>query len=245
MKWSIWLLALSSAAALAAAPSLEPLPAGKKPAAKSTDPALVEVADAPGLPRVLLIGDSISMGYTLPVRALLKGRANVHHPPENCGDTARGLRRLEAWLGTNQWAVIHFNFGLHDLKYLDPQGKYVPPDQGKQVAPPPQYTANLRQLVECLRKTGAVLIFGTTTPVPAGSLGRVETDAEVYNDCALQVMAQNSVVINDLFKVVKPAQATLQLPRNVHFTPAGYQALAAAVAAKVTAALPTRSPASP
>ncbi len=43
-------------------------------------------------PRVLLIGDSISMGYTLGVRARLAGKANVHRPPENCGDTARGVK---------------------------------------------------------------------------------------------------------------------------------------------------------
>ncbi|MFM9952598.1 MAG: hypothetical protein ACKVVO_00935 [Opitutaceae bacterium] len=69
----------------------------KKPVV--SDPALAPVQDFAGLPRVLLIGDSIAMGYTLPVRAGLSGRANVHRPPENCGETGRGLRRLEAWLG--------------------------------------------------------------------------------------------------------------------------------------------------
>ena len=92
------------------------------------------ITDQPGLPRVLLIGDSISMGYTLSVRAHLQGRANVHHPPENCGDTGRGLRQVDPWLGSGRWDVIHFSFGLHDLKYLNAQGKYVPPEQGRQVA---------------------------------------------------------------------------------------------------------------
>ena len=54
-------------------------------------PALQQIEDVSGLPRVLLIGDSISMGYTVPVRELLKGKANVHHPPTNCGPTTRGL----------------------------------------------------------------------------------------------------------------------------------------------------------
>ena len=38
------------------------------------------IQDNPALPRVLLIGDSISIGYTLPVRELLDGRANLHRP---------------------------------------------------------------------------------------------------------------------------------------------------------------------
>lgn len=231
-------LLAGSITALAAASSLEPLPAGKRPAAKPANPALVQVADVPGLPRVLLIGDSISIGYTRPVRALLEGRANVHRPPENCGDTARGLKRLDAWLGKGKWDVIHFNFGLHDLKYLDAQGKYVPPEKGRQVAPLPLYESHLRQLVARLKQTGARVIFATTTPVPAGTAGRVEGDERAYNQTALRVMKDTGVAVDDLHALTVPRQATMQLPRNVHFTPAGYDQLAAAVVASVSAAFP-------
>src|SRR4051812_33030943 len=131
---------------------------------KKPDPVLAPVEDDPKLPRVLLIGDSISMGYTLPVRELLKGKANVHRIPDNCGPTERGLSQLDKWLGDGKWDVIHFNFGLHDLKYLDANGKYVDPSKGKQVAPPEVYERNLRELVARLKKTGAKLIFATTTP---------------------------------------------------------------------------------
>jgi hypothetical protein len=191
-----------------AASSDEPLPAGKKAPAKPSDPALVDVPDVPGLPRVLLIGDSISIGYTLPVRAKLAGRANVHRPPENCGDTARGLKSLDRWLGTDRWDVIHFNFGLHDLKYLDAHGKYVPPENGKQVAPPAVYEANLRQLVARLQKTGAHLIFATTTPVPEGTLGRVAHDEIAYNEVARRVMKDMGVAVDDLAAVVASHQTT-------------------------------------
>src|SRR5437762_2496146 len=40
-------------------------------AAVPENSAMAEIRDVPGLPRVLLIGDSISIGYTLPVRKLL------------------------------------------------------------------------------------------------------------------------------------------------------------------------------
>src|SRR5688572_21808238 len=72
------------------------------------------ITDDPKLPRVLLIGDSISIGYTLAVRDLLKGKANVHRIPTNGGPTTNGLARLKQWLGDGKWDVIHFNWGLHD-----------------------------------------------------------------------------------------------------------------------------------
>src|SRR5262245_19998634 len=78
---------------------------------KASDPSFAAVQDDPTLPRVLLIGDSISMGYTLPVRRKLAGKYNVHRPPANCGNTARGLKQLDEWIGEGKWDVIHFNFG--------------------------------------------------------------------------------------------------------------------------------------
>jgi len=104
---------------------------------KRQNPALVPIEDEPSLPRVLIIGDSISMGYTLPTRELLKGKANLHRPPTNCGPTTTGLDQLEAWLGDKPWDVIHFNWGLHDLKYMDEKGQLVDAKDGKQQAPLP------------------------------------------------------------------------------------------------------------
>src|SRR5262245_48216310 len=103
---------------------------------KKKDPAMEAVEDVAGLPRVLIIGDSISIGYTVPTREALKGVANVHRPQTNCGPTTRGVENLDKWLGDGKWDVIHFNFGLHDLKYIDDAGKNVAPDKGHQMVPP-------------------------------------------------------------------------------------------------------------
>ena len=138
--------------------------AQSKPAASQTanlsaskDPAFGPVIDDPKLPRVLLIGDSISIGYTVPVQNLLKGRANVHRIPDNGGPTTNGLAKLPQWLGNSKWDVIHFNWGLHDLKVM--------PDGQKQVSPE-AYQKNLRELVRQLKATGARLIL---TPTEASS----------------------------------------------------------------------------
>ncbi len=234
---------LRSLLLIALAAAMTPLPSvaaaeKKAPVKKAPDPALAPVTDVAGLPRVLLLGDSISIGYTLPVRARLAGKANVHRPAENCSDTAKGVRTLDKWLGDGKWDVIHFNFGLHDVKYLDASGKYVPPDQGKQVAPVADYEKNLREIVARLKKTGAKLIFGTTTPVPDGSLGRVEHDEIRYNAAALRVMQENGVALDDLHAVATAQQAKIQLPKNVHFTKDGYEQLADSAVASITPLLP-------
>lgn len=208
----------------------------KAKAARKPNPVLAEIEDVAGLPRVLLIGDSISMGYTLPVRNALKGQANVHRPKVNCGPTTTGLKSIDTWLGDSKWDVIHFNWGLHDLKYMGPNGEN-PGDPSNpnchQQVPPDEYEKNLRELVERLEKTGAKLIWRNTTPVPEGSAGRVVSDSVKYNAIAAKIMQENEIPIHDLYAFVQPQQDKIMLPANVHFTKEGYDALAADVVAVI------------
>jgi len=224
----------------------EPSAGGKSKAApvRKKDPALAPVEDVAGLPRVLLIGDSISMGYTLPVREKLKGKANVHRPPVNCGATTTGLENLTAWLDTGgagkKWDLIHFNWGLHDLKYLGPDGKTLsdPSDPAsKQQVPPDQYRENLQKLVEQLKATGAILIWRNTTPVPQGSAGRAVGDAIVYNGIAQAIMTSAGIPTHDLYTYALERQKELQREANVHFTDPGSEALGEEVARVILDAL--------
>jgi len=203
-------------------------------------PALRPVEAVPGRPRVLLIGDSISMGYTVPVRQRLKGKANVHHPPANCGPTTRGLQHLDAWLGEKPWDVIHFNFGLHDLKYIDEKGRLAAVRKGTQQVPIEAYRKNLERIVQRLRKTGAALIWASTTPVPEGSLGRVRGAAARYHAVAAEVMKARGIAVDDLYGFALPRLEKIQRPKNVHFTPEGSKALAEQVASHILKALEKR-----
>jgi len=210
--------------------------------AKKSNPAMEKIPDDPKLPRVLLIGDSISIGYTLPVRELLKGKANVHRIPANGGPTINGLKALDSWLGSSKWDVIHFNWGLHDLKYMGPNNENLADPKAptsRQQVPLPEYEKNLRSLVARLKKTGAKLIWCTTTPVAPETQGRVSGDEVKYNEAALRVMKEAGVAIDDLYAFAKPKLSKIQLPANVHFTPEGYQELAGQVAAAIEKALPT------
>lgn len=213
-------------------------PKKKAPAKRPANPAFAKVRDEPGLPRVLILGDSISIGYTVPLREALKGKANVHRPAANCGPTTAGVKSLDRWLGDGHWDVIHFNHGLHDLKYVDDQGKNAPPSRGHQQVPIPEYVKNLETIVARLKKTGATLIFATTTPVPEGEPQRVAGEEKKYNAAAEEVMKREGVAIDDLYAAVAPEFDRYAIgPHNVHFKRDGYELLARKAAASIEKAL--------
>ena len=201
------------------------------------DPAFAPVVDDPQLPRVLLIGDSISIGYTPAVRDALKGKANVHRNAGNAESTVTGLAKLGAWLGDGKWDVIHFNWGLHDLKHFK-NGKLDP--AGPVWVSLEDYEKNLRELVARLKATGAKLVWASTTPVPEGSGGRDAGIELKYNEAAARVMTDAGVPTNDLHALVVPKLAEVQLPKNVHFKPDGSRLLGEKVAAAITGRLPAK-----
>ncbi len=187
---------------------------------RKPNPAYAKIEDEPGLPRVLIIGDSISIGYTVDVRKNLKGKANVHRIPTNGGPTTRGLESIDQWLGDSKWDVIHFNWGLHDLKYMGADGKNLADPKAStshQQVPIDEYTRNLETLVKRMKKTGAKLIWCSTTPVPKGAAGRVVGDSAKYNAAAAKVMKKQGVVINDLYAHANKKLSEIQREANVHF----------------------------
>jgi GDSL-like Lipase/Acylhydrolase family len=214
---------------------------GKNPrkAADDNSP-LKQIEDIAGQPRVLLIGDSISIGYTLDVRRQLAGRANVHRPPTNCGPTSNGLQNLDKWLEVGgrekRWDVIHFNWGLHDLKYMGPNGENLADPNlstsNRQIKPE-DYEKNLRDLVSRLKKTGAKLIWRNTTPVPEGAKGRVPADVDLYNAIATKVMQEFEIPTHDLYSFAKEHAVKTQKKADVHYTPEGSALLAEHVAQSI------------
>ena len=200
---------------------------------------MAPIKEVPGLPRVLLIGDSISIGYTLPTRALLKGKVYLHRIPTNGGPTIKGLEQIDAWLGKKKWDLIHFNWGLHDLKYMGPNGENLFPREkgGKVQVPIQEYEKNLERLVVRLKKTNAKLVWRNTTPVPPGSKGRYVGDSIKYNAAAARVMIRHGIPTHDLFTMSKKRMKEIMLPANVHYTKDGSEVLGGDVATVILEAL--------
>jgi lysophospholipase L1-like esterase len=202
------------------------LPLYYKDKAAGLETAWDYVKDDPALPRLLIIGDSISRGYTSPARHDLKGRVNVHRAPANCGPTAAGLQNLNVWLGDGKWDVITWNFGIHDRN-----------------TDPAVYKTNLEILLRRLQQTGAKIIWVRTTPAPlSGTSAEQFTDAECdqLNRVADEVMKANSVPEIDLYTLLKPQLSELQLANSVHFTEAGYDSMGAEVARTVLSVMKSK-----
>ncbi|MEO0017404.1 MAG: hypothetical protein RLZZ522_687 [Verrucomicrobiota bacterium] len=191
-------------------------------------------------PRVLLIGDSIREGYQEVVKQQLAGKANVAAIPCNGEYTGTGLKKLDEWLGDGKWDVIHFNWGLWDLYGWE----YAKEDRS-----PAMYEKRLETLVLRLEKTGAKLIWATTTPAcpeaEATMLKRFKTELKIsraternYLDAALRVMNKHHIQIDDLHTLMLPELNNHAAgPDDVHFTGAGYGLLGNQVAASILAAL--------
>jgi acyl-CoA thioesterase-1 len=202
------------------------------------------VPNAASLPKVLLIGDSISGGYSKGVKKLLEGKASVTGPLSNAETTIYGVARLDEWLGDAKWDLIHFNWGLWDIYGW----RYAKEDRS-----PAMYEKRLEQLVTRLEKTGATLIWATTTPVcreaETTMLKQFKTEVKItpetekeYRDAALRVMTRHGVQVNDLHAAIKPQQEKVQEPDNVHFSGAGYGLLAKQVAETIAASLGLETP---
>ncbi len=181
--------------------------------------------DDPKLPRVLVIGDSISMNYHESAKAALAGVANYHRNEGNCFSTVHGVLNMELWLGNYHekglhWDVIQFNHGLHDLKqaYDAASEKF-----GEYAVPIEEYKANLEKEIAILRRTGAKLIWCSTTPVPnsnKGTYARRKGESAVFNKAAMEVMRKHpDIIVNDLCKVVdsSPVFDNWRKGVDVHF----------------------------
>jgi acyl-CoA thioesterase-1 len=187
------------------------------------------------LPKVLLIGDSISGGYHKLVAKALEGKAVVAKSSDNGESTAVGVIKIDGWLGDTKWDVIHFNWGVWDMYGW----QYAEDDRS-----PAMYAQRLETLVVRMKKTGAKLIWTTTTPCPpkaeATMLKRWQKEVVItpelerqYQEAALQVMKKHEVQVNDLFALLKPRRSEFQADDNVHFSGAGSALMANQVAESI------------
>ena len=202
--------------------------------------------DGKPLPRVLLIGDSISQGYQKEVRRLLQGRAEVVRNHGNAEYTGTGVREIEEWLGDGKWDVIHFNWGLWDMYGW----RYAKEDRSPQA-----YEERLEMLVRRIKQTGARMIWATTTPPcpePEVTMRRqFKTDVVIspelekaYLDAARRVMERHGVSINDLNALIRPDLDKYSPdPADVHFTAEGSARLGAQVVRSIEKELGDRLPA--
>ena len=179
------------------------------------------------LPKVVLVGDSIRLGYAPLVAKKLEGKAVVVSPAANGGDSANVLKHLDEWVARERPDLVHVNCGLHDLKL----GKATKKHQVEL----DDYRQNLRRIVDRIRsETGATVVFANTTPIHDERHARRNaefdrTDAAVlrYNEAARDVMSEAGVPVHDLHTIVRRGGVEALLTADgTHYTPAGNELLA-------------------
>ncbi|AQT67479.1 hypothetical protein STSP2_00626 [Anaerohalosphaera lusitana] len=178
------------------------------------------------LPRVLMIGDSITRGYFPHVEAQLKETANCARYTTS-RDLADPVFYDELTLVLKQYpyAVIHFNNGLHGRPSTEAE-----------------YAAAFPRMLETLEKYApqARLIWATSTPVqPTGAFADFVDRVPARNKIAAEHIAASDkpIAINDLNALIT-GHPEYFLPDGVHYTNEARKLQAEQVARAITAQLP-------
>jgi lysophospholipase L1-like esterase len=190
--------------------------------------------------QVVLIGDSIRLGYQETVTRQLADVAEVWGPQENGAHTVNVLVNLSQWVLNRQPQpdIVHINAGLHDLKTIWYGGQVS-------VVPVEHYRHNVETILRTIReRTQAQVIWATTTPViyerahashaQANDFDRFDEYVVSYNLVAAQVCKRIGVPVNDLYAVVqRGGLEKLIRDDGVHYTEEGSAVLGGVVAAKI------------
>jgi acyl-CoA thioesterase-1 len=185
---------------------------------------------------VLILGDSISIGYTPIVHELLNEKANINRPlvsefsyipskeflfdhgePVNCKSTIYSLKELENWLDDKKWDVIHANWGLWDIDTIDVL----------------VYEAQLELLIKKILPHTRVLIIATTTPI-AKKENFKESNAKIkkiieFNKVIVKLAKKYNLEVDDLYASAL-TKTGIYSTDNIHLNESGDELLANKVA---------------
>ena len=180
--------------------------------------------------KLILIGDSIRIGYCAYVRERLAGLAEVLYPDENGRFAQYVYRYLHEWQREGNWGsdadAVHWNAGLWDVVHLGDESPVTSPEQ---------YAVTLGQIARRIRVLfpRAVSVFALSTPVVEEAYGpefwRSNAEIERYNAIARDVLTGEGVLIDDLYAVMKDAPDSARSDMTHFNTPEGTERIGNAV----------------
>jgi hypothetical protein len=191
---------------------------------------------------LLLIGDSIRMGYDKSVKRSLDGKANVIFPSENCRFASYVLRYFHEYFDGVKGEdidVIHWNAGLWDCLRLFEEEPHTPIEV---------YAYYIERICLRIKKLcpNAQVIFATSTAVISEKMSkdfkRYNAEIEKYNEVAVSVVTKYGFAVNDLYAV------SVSLPEAAHsdavhyYTSMGTEAFTKKVLSFVAPALDINEP---
>lgn len=184
-------------------------------------PANEELPAATGAPTVLIIGDSISIGYTPTIEAALEPAYDVVHNPCNAMTSAWTAQNIDTWLASrDSFEAITWNNGLWDIADWENVSDS-------------DYAANLHSIAQKIKAKTAHPLFILTTEVLVGTPNRENADVVNRNNIARDVMLEEGIPVLDLYSISQTIVDEHVSADDVHFTDAGSQVLGEAVLDKL------------
>ena len=202
---------------------------------------------------VLLIGDSIRLGYQAQVRELLGNKVEVYAPEENCRYAKYALWGMHRWVdsfGNPKFDAIHFNAGIWDLHRCTADGAIFTPID--------EYANTIHRLGLQMKSYTENVIFANSTPANRRLDDRVNAfnpfintdpgykkvclavatdawnrDIRRYNAAAEAEMAKLNIPVNDLYTLIAADTDRYICEDGIHASPEGYALLAKAVAQRI------------
>ena len=172
--------------------------------------------------KIVLIGDSIRMGYDKYVKDALSNTAEVYYTTENCRFAAYVLRFAHEWKDKGEWGsdvdLVHWNAGLWDVIELFGDGPLTSLSY---------YEETIARIYRRLRMLfpNAKIVFATSTPVIEEKCNpdfkRHNATIEKYNEAALRALAETDTVINDLYSFMAAAPESTHSDAVHFYTPGG------------------------
>lgn len=176
-------------------------------------------------PDLLVIGDSISIGYTPTLQATLTAYDVVHNPC-NAMSSNNGIKKIDSWLAMRtDWHAITFNHGLWDIR----DGINTSEDT---------YRSNLTEVATKIKARTTRPLFILATRVPINAPYRTNDDIVRYNEIATEVMVSLGIPVLDLYSA---SESIIDMHINpveqndVHYTSEGYETLGEAIVSELEA----------
>ena len=188
--------------------------------------------------KIVLIGDSIRMGYDKYIKDALMGCAKVYYPEENCRFAVYVLRYAHDWKAKGNWGddvdLVHWNAGLWDALELFGDEPLTPLScYGQQIK---RIDKRLRMLFP-----KAKFIFATSTNVSekmANPDFRRHNDIiRQYNAEALSALSDTDTIINDLYTLTANVPDSYRSDWVHFYTPEGTDLIGGKVLATICKAL--------
>lgn len=188
--------------------------------------------------KVLLLGDSIRMGYDEYVRELLKDKCEVYFDEDNGRFAAYTLWQVnQLFKRYGKFDAVHWNNGYWDMNIEHPMVEAIHPVD--------EYIHFLKRVIAEIRRNGAEIIFATTAPIleSGSSMDNTGTGVKInycndwvvkYNGAAKALMAEEDIAVNDLYELMRKGKNFYKCEDMLHLTEEGYK-LCAEQAARLIA----------